>query len=391
MLEKIILEPLSEDQIANQDYALDELWMIKYENQTKGPFHTSDLKTFSNDNPEIMGHFTATNLFKNDFMPFYQHPHFQRRQPKLVQASSLVSDQMFLILKDGQKFGPISYEELKESLENRTFKLSDQLSVDKGQTWIKIYEHHQFDRRSRQTAGELPFIPNENLLNQAINNGEQMIHQAMIQQDEKDALAGLAFLSHGKEHAKKAQILREEKTSGGFKLPKKTDYKLIGTFAVIAIVAMASILNSNPSKEVAPTQVQTNVKAINNTQRAPKRIPASVKKEYKPLVSEKEPVKVFKPKAPVKRAAPKRYVKKELNKEKIRSREPKRITHFADEFDRIDTNNPDEQDRLDRDMASDERPDFYPEDELTQDQIEAIELGDPSLLDDAQIDDRDNY
>ncbi len=102
MLEKINLEPLSEDQITNQDYALDELWMIKYQDQSKGPFHTSDLKTFSNDNSELMGHFTATNLLKNDFIAFYQHPHFQRREPKLVQASSLVSDEMFLILKDGQ-------------------------------------------------------------------------------------------------------------------------------------------------------------------------------------------------------------------------------------------------------------------------------------------------
>ena len=218
------------------------------------------------------------------------------------------------------------------------------------------------------------------------------MHQTMMQQDEKDALAGLAFLSHGKEHAKKAQTIREDKTNSGFKLQKKSNYKLISAFAVIAIVALGSILTTG-QKEVAPNQVQTNVKAINNTQRAPKRIPASVKNEYKPLVSEREPVKVFKPKAPVKRAAPKRYVKKEVKKQRpqVRDRaERKRITHYADEFDRVDTDNPDEQDRLDRDMASDERPQFYPEDELTQDQIEAIELGDPGLLDEAQMD-RDNY
>ena len=43
---------------------------------------------------------------------------------------------------------------------------------------------------------------------------------------------------------------------------------------------------------------------------------------------------------------------------------------------------------VDRDTASVEKPDFFPEEELTQEQIEAIELGDPEMLD--EIDEANN-
>ena len=54
--------------------------------------------------------------------------------------------------------------------------------------------------------------------------------------------------------------------------------------------------------------------------------------------------------------------------------QPRRITHYADEFDE------EEEDSMDRDIAALEEPDFEKEDELTQQQIEAIERGDPEML-----------
>ena len=44
--------------------------------------------------------------------------------------------------------------------------------------------------------------------------------------------------------------------------------------------------------------------------------------------------------------------------------------------------------KLNRDLASED--DRYPEDELTDDQIEAIELGDPRMLEDPRMD-REDY
>lgn len=374
MLDHIKLDILTEDEITTQEHTLDGLWMLQFQDKTKGPYSTLQLRKYSADHEELFDEIQATNLLKNKFTGFYQNIEFQRRKPKLIQASSLVSDENFFVLIHGQKQGPFTLDEVKSKSESKEIRLSSLVSTDKGYTWIKLYEHHEFDRRNRNVDSILPFSPEESFIHEAVALGRESIKNAKKKQAEEDAIVGLAFLSHGKDHAKNAQDVKSNTWVPKSANKRKVGFKYATAFIVSALLITTTLLNSNTDIESLSTTVKTAKKAINNTRRQPKRFPASTTKE-----TATEKVKAYVPLAKKKvtkrpKVEPKRYIRKAAKKA------PRRITHFADEFE-------DSQESFenDREVASTDEPKFYPEDELTQEQIEAIELGDPNLLDEVDF------
>lgn len=370
MLDHIKLDILTEDEITTQEHSLDGLWMLQFEDETKGPFSTLQLKKYSAEHHEIFDEIQATNLLKNKFTSFYQNIEFQRRKPKLIQASSLVSDEDFFVLIHGQKQGPFTLEEIKTKSEKQEIRLSSLVSTDKGHTWIKLYEHHEFDRRNRNVDSQLPYSPEDSFIHEAVILGRESIKNAKKKKAEEDAIVGLAFLSHGKEHAKNAHDVKANTWVPKSATKRKFGFKYATAFIVCTLVVTTTLLNSNTESNSLNSSVKTAKTAINNNRRQPKRFPASAVK--KKIVKE---VKIYKPLAKKKvatrpRVEPKRYIRKNVKKA------PRKITHFADEFD-------DSESMIgpSRDISSTDEPSFYPEDELTQEQIEAIELGDPNLLD----------
>lgn len=370
MLDHIKLDILTEDEITTQEHTLDGLWMLQYEDKTKGPFSTLQLRKYSAEHQEMFDAIQATNLLKNKFTAFYQNIEFQRRKPKLIQASSLVSDENFFVLIHGQKQGPFTLEEVKSKSDSKEIRLSSLVSTDKGHTWIKLYEHHEFDRRNRNVDSILPFSPEESFIHEAVVLGRESIKNAKKKQAEEDAIVGLAFLSHGKEHAINAHDVKSNTWSPKSSTKRKFGFKYATAFMVSALVITTTLLNSNTDTNSLNKTVKTTKRAINNTRRQPKRFLASVKEEK--TVKEVKKYVPLPKKNIVKRpkVEPKRYIRKAAKKA------PRRITHFADEFE-------DSEENFDnnREVASTDEPKFYPEDELTQEQIEAIELGDPNLLD----------
>ncbi len=374
MLDNIKLQSLTEEEIVNEEYTLESLWILKCGQQQIGPFHTVQLKEYSEKNHDFFESIEATNLLKEHFILFYQNVEFQRRKPSLVQSSSLVKDSSFHILKNGQKEGPFDFNDIESRIKSRDVSLGDLLSVDKGQTWIKIYEHHQFDRRSRAKASELPFSPNDTINQKTIKSNKESLLKAQKKKEEEDALAGLAFLSHGHEHAKKAENFKANSWVRATKPSRKFNIKIAASLAVALLISFTTVMKEKRGSSGVPRLVETEKKEIDNRPRKAKRVPASDKKVTNRAKEQKRtanPSKFRSSKAKkkiteIERKKPKRYIPK---------KEPQRITHFADEFDeRL------EGDQDIREPASVTKPNFYPEDELTQEQIEAIELGDPERL-----------
>jgi hypothetical protein len=107
------------------------------------------------------------NLVIEEWKDFFSTAEFQRRKPKLVPAQNLIQNDDFYILEKGQKSGPFSLEQVKNKVETCEIVVSSEVSVDEGKTWIKLYEHHEFDRRLHKNQEDLPFQPEQNIFDES--------------------------------------------------------------------------------------------------------------------------------------------------------------------------------------------------------------------------------
>ena len=203
---KIHLNPISDEDIAQQNISLSDLWMIQMpDNSIYGPFTTVALKDYSAKNIKQFDDAHCYNLQSEQWKSFYNTTHFQRRQPRLVPSQSLISNDNFHVLSNGKKHGPYSLNTLREMVQASEVSLNTQVSVDDGQSWIKLYEHHEFDRRTRKAARDsLPFVPQEEIFKNIEQSTQKSLQKMKKRKDEEDALVGLAFIGHGND---KGQIL----------------------------------------------------------------------------------------------------------------------------------------------------------------------------------------
>ncbi len=168
-LEKLLVDP-TEQQLRSLD--LTDLVYIKFEptGDILGPFEKSELKVAIEDETEILTNISVCNAHDDwkgagPWMALASAPFFQRRKPQLMSTGSLeaMDDDAFYILRDGSKFGPISLEELKTLAADKELLATDLISVDGGESFSKLYEWDEFDRRNLMTTA-LPQRPNEDFL-----------------------------------------------------------------------------------------------------------------------------------------------------------------------------------------------------------------------------------
>ncbi len=168
-LEKLIVDP-TEQQLRSLE--INDLVYLKNQNSDDliGPFEKSELKVELESEEEILTELLVCNASDDwqgvgPWTPLASAPFFQRRRPQLMSTGSLESmdENSFYVLRDGSKFGPISYEELRELSSQKELLATDLISVDGGLTFGKLYEWDEFDRRSLMTT-TLPQRPNEDFL-----------------------------------------------------------------------------------------------------------------------------------------------------------------------------------------------------------------------------------
>lgn len=186
---------LTKQQVESGEYQLDEIFELENEGQIVGLYWQYDLKDFVQQETSFDENARIRNFGQKEWTSLFNHPFFQRRKPQLIQAVDSNTADEFFLLEQGQKAGPYSIEEIKSMVESKTALLTDMVSVDGGQSWGKIYEIEEFDRRKMDMTHSLPAAPEEEILR---SHQEKVIEKISNQDQETDAIAGLAYIGNMK-------------------------------------------------------------------------------------------------------------------------------------------------------------------------------------------------
>ena len=152
------LKPLSDETIDEMGFNNHDLWMVRIGKEVLGPYETESLKQYAFENEDLFGEALASRMDSHQFLPFWNHPIFQRRQPQVV--ASVPHEGHFWLLETGQKSGPFSFHDIDKKIEMGLLVMTDHISMDEGHHWKKIFEIEGFDRRLH-SVDELPMAPTE--------------------------------------------------------------------------------------------------------------------------------------------------------------------------------------------------------------------------------------
>jgi len=381
------LKPLTDEQIKENNFGLGDLWMVKIKGKDPyGPYDTQSLKEYSDKYEFLFHEAKVYNLESDEWSDMFSVSHFQRRKPQLVSAQNLISTQDFYILYNGQKDGPHTQEKIQTLLDQGYIVPSTQLSLDQGQSWIKLYEHHAFDRRTKKSNTQLPFRPNEDILRKVLNKKAQIIKL----KEAEDAIVEFAYMGTNSDIESDIELELEDRKQNTSHSPIGNDeyvamkklkkikrtpakastsnshvWKFGGIFAVLTVAALAYYNTQIPQQVSSEktAEVKTTGPSIDNSERQvvqkPERKPASLVAQPKPRVME-----VKKAKAPqrIQRRPQKRFVRKAPVKEV-----------FEKDIETIDINDPEVQEELTRQLAGeyeDEEPAEQDEEKIERKEVE---------------------
>jgi len=150
-----LLSKVSEEEKRKHDYSSEDLWLVQYELDTQGPYHTDQLIELATTHTEQLSECIVCNMKSKKWKPFFQQRKFQKREkdqsPPLIKEEEF-SQSTFMLLIAGQKLGPFSKTRIETLLDDGEIKMQSLISADKGKTWRKIYHYPVFDRRDPEKA-----------------------------------------------------------------------------------------------------------------------------------------------------------------------------------------------------------------------------------------------
>jgi hypothetical protein len=262
---------LTQEQIDSGQYPMNEIFEVSFEGQEFGPIWQQDIKEFLQRTNQFNEETKVKAIESDDWVSLFEHPIFQRRRPQLVSTHSLDNEETtFQILIDGQIQGPFTLFEISAMVKTNEVLLTDEVSIDNGQSWGHLYEIEEFDRRSLKSNEELPAIPQEQILNTHVQTNV----------DEKtNLIAGLAYIGNLKAGKAKQAALKEEGNKQNeseeydFQAEEsKRSYVWPGLFllSVIGLSYLFMTWNSSPSKvEKEVVDSSTETKNVVKKSRAP--------------------------------------------------------------------------------------------------------------------------
>jgi hypothetical protein len=274
MTVNIDLKPLSEEVIKQMGYDESNLWLIKIGSVVFGPFETQTLKHYVKDNEHLFEKAEASLANETKWKPFWSHTKFERRKLEAItKVNSDHYDGPFWIIDFGLKTGPFTHKEIDKKIEMGLMSVTDHISIDNGNNWIKVYQVKGFDRRTR-TPEELPLVPFEAKFETSEENQKNK-----KKSDHQTTIIELADLTW--------QGIQEEKTSK-FNLEEmnwKQEQSKFGSFikwavpgfalATIGFGLTSIILFSSLSErsEVTGTEVESKRPSLPQENRAPSSVP----------------------------------------------------------------------------------------------------------------------
>lgn len=359
------LKPLSDKDIESLGLSYSDVWMLRLPNGAKiGPFATETLQEDSRKHSSLYENCQVFNMVTHEWKPFFKLPEFQRRKPSLVRAQNLIKNENFLLLIGGQKQGPFTLDELHEKIEDKEINLTQEVSVDAGKTWIKLYEHHAFDRRARRKQEELPYQPETQMFDEADEKTASIILNLEKQKEETSIISGLAFIGRGNDKEqtlvlerpikkKKKKYVKRIETSHSYDNESGSIFKTmaIGAVAVIFIALGALSLGGGEEKsspEIGQSKTVKSSNQIDNSDRSTRvRKPASAATTASP----RQPKRYVPPKR-------KPTVSNSRNTNIERARRPRRPTRVTrretDNFDDLNLDDPEVRRELSRELAGEE-------------------------------------
>jgi len=255
-------------------FAAEELFEIRLGETRLGPIYNQDLKAYVAQDANFPISCFVSQFAAEEWIPILQHPFFQRRKPQLVARNDLnIEHEEFFLLHEGKKSGPHSAEEIDDKLKNGKVLVSDQISSDGGQSWGRVYEIEEFDRRNITPSGELPFMPEWQVFNNSFDEVEKDLTQLNSNSKaiETDAIASLAYLENlqsGK--AGKTSSVTSQVESESAPIPKVV---VAAVCAIAAGLTFAAWLASRPVEPLRSSNTPDNARSTasrrTNTPSAP--------------------------------------------------------------------------------------------------------------------------
>ncbi len=153
------------------------LWLVKIGDHIQGPFDLKSLQDYAFRNPTRFEQAFASNLRDNQWLPFFEHSYFQRRSSvrsrslknKELEEKQKLQDRFYLLVK-GQKIGPFGQADIRSMIASKRLTMTDLVSIDDGHSWIKIYKHSAFDRRSQKRATLPKDVPTTHQVDDYLKN-----------------------------------------------------------------------------------------------------------------------------------------------------------------------------------------------------------------------------
>ncbi len=316
------------EQLQGENIALAEYFSLRDSNYNElGTFWAQDLKNLIKSYPDLFSNdLQVHRLDQSIWVPLFSHPFFQRRAFEIIpgEANSesteslqestseqeeienlaaekefTVAEQYFLKI-DGERLGPISYEEVEKYLLEHKLLFTDKISTD-GQQWCSVYELPEFDRR-KHTPEQLPAAPSSEIFG---HSQFEVITGLIEHQNDEDwqclnVMAGLAYVRQVHEgkivaeeehrHEVEPEVNREDSskkhqaestfTNWQIYLPKFSGGKIVVIIAIMAI-AIGGIWNFSSSSQKTNKHVAVKTKSKVYHPKATKIDPQTVRNRLK--------------------------------------------------------------------------------------------------------------
>jgi hypothetical protein len=196
-MRELDLKPVTQETIDSMGFTDHDLWLVKLEEKVYGPFEPESLRHYSSENEDLFALAVATPKDTQDWRPFYSYSQFQKRTQGTTSRPSIGP---FWLIENGLKAGPLSLADLEKRVKEKTLVVTELVSPDEGNTWHKLFELPQFDRRL-QAHQDLPVTPLESSFQTARFDLEEMRERRASAHVVKEDLASTAH-----------QALQTEKT-----------------------------------------------------------------------------------------------------------------------------------------------------------------------------------
>jgi hypothetical protein len=236
------LQSLSESEISERQLPLEHLWWAKAANgEPYGPFETPVLKEFVLAHPAEAAGMQLACLADDAWIQVTEWAPLKARTPQLVSAATLKVPERHFVLSMGQKHGPFTAADLQAQLAATTLLASDQVSVDEGATWQKVFELKHLEL-TRHSADALPGAPVSRIIDRPIEaKGANLL---------TEGLASLAYV--GRRDSTPIQF-KEWDVKAIEVVPEKAikrPWKALSAIASVACVAVVAWQLAKPAPDI---------------------------------------------------------------------------------------------------------------------------------------------